>query len=124
MPHLSVRFAALYAVAMIFCGAPTGALAASHRFDGSWNLLFVSRYGDCDPRYNFTVNIHRGIITHPNLVRFRGRVGRNGATHASVRVGSKYASGSGRLSAVSGRGNWVGHSGTARCAGNWSASRN
>ena len=71
---------------------------ARSAYDGSWNLVFVTQRGGCDPTYNFTVNISNGVVTHPNLVRFRGYVARSGAVRASVTVQDKYASGSGRLS--------------------------
>jgi hypothetical protein len=93
-------------------------------YDGSWDLLFVTQRGACDPTYNFSVNITDGIVTHPNLVRFRGHVARSGAVRASVTVQDKFASGSGRLSTNSGRGTWSGHSGSARCSGYWTAQRN
>ena len=91
--------------------------------DGSWNLVFVTQRGLCDSTYSFSVNITDGIVTHPNLVRFRGYVGRSGAVRASVTVHDKYASGSGRLSANSGGGRWSGYSGSARCSGSWTAQR-
>jgi len=97
---------------------------AGTRFDGTWNLAFVTQRGDCDPSYNFMVDVVNGNITHPNILTFRGRVAPSGAVVASVRVGQKYASGSGRLSGVSGRGVWTGRSGEARCAGTWAAQRN
>jgi hypothetical protein len=81
-------------------------------YDGSWDLVFVTQRGACDS-YNFTVNISDGIVTHPNLVKFRGYVARSGAVRASVSVPDKYASGSGRLSGTAGRGTWSGHSGNA-----------
>jgi hypothetical protein len=93
-------------------------------YDGSWDLVFVTQTGACDPTYNFTVNIFDGVVTHPNLVKFRGYVARSGAVRASVTVPDKYASGSGRLSGAAGRGTWIGHSGNARCAGYWTAHRN
>src|SRR5215467_11658231 len=96
---------------------------ASTAYDGSWDLLFVTQRGACDPTYNFSVNITDGVVTHPNLVRFRGYVARTGAVRASVTVSDKYASGSGRLSNNSGRGTWSGHSGSARCSGYWTAQR-
>jgi hypothetical protein len=98
--------------------------ATGRTFDGSWTIVFVTRSGACDPAYNFTVNISHGIVTHPNLVRFRGRVARSGSVQASVAVMDKYASGSGRLSRMSGRGVWSGHSGVSRCSGYWTAQRN
>ena len=70
------------------------------------------------------VNISNGVITHPNLVRFRGYVARSGAVRASATVQDKYASRSGRLSRNSGRGTWSGYSGGARCSGYWTAARN
>jgi hypothetical protein len=104
----------------------TLASAASARttYDGSWDLLFVTQRGACDPSYSFTVNVANGIVTHPNLVKFRGHVAPSGAVRASVTVQDKYASGAGRLSGASGRGTWSGHSGNSRCSGYWTAQRN
>jgi len=99
------------------------AAQARSAYDGSWGLVFVTQRGACDPSYNFSVNITDGVVTHPNLVKFRGYVARSGAVHASVAVPDKYASGSGRLSSNSGRGTWSGYSGGARCAGYWTAQR-
>jgi hypothetical protein len=84
----------------------------------------VTQRGACDPTYNFTVNISNGIVSRPNLVRFRGYVQRSGVVRASVTVQDKYASGRGRLSSTTGRGIWSGRSGQARCAGYWTAQRN
>src|SRR5919201_5896954 len=96
---------------------------ASAGYDGAWDLVFVTKRGACDASYNFTVNISHGVVTHPNLVRFRGYVAKSGAVRASVTVTDKFASGSGRLTGTSGRGTWSGHSGNARCGGYWTAER-
>jgi hypothetical protein len=100
------------------------AAEARSLYDGSWDLVFATRSGTCDPTYNFTVNINNGVITHPNLVKFKGSVARSGAVRASVTVQDKYASGSGKLSNTAGRGTWSGYSGTSRCSGYWTAQRN
>jgi hypothetical protein len=97
---------------------------ARSAYDGSWDLVFVTQRGACDRTYNFTVNISNGVVTEPNLVRFRGYVAKSGAVRASVTVQDKYASGSGRLSSNSGRGTWSGYAGNARCSGYWTAQRN
>jgi len=115
---------ALSVVALVCSLSSVHAVTSSAAFDGSWNLVFVTRSGACDPTYNFTVNISNGLVTHPNLVRFTGRVQRSGSVRASVAVQDKYASGSGRLSDSTGRGTWRGHSGSAQCAGYWTAQRN
>jgi hypothetical protein len=115
---------ALGIIAIACFMALASAANARTTFDGSWDLLFVTQRGECDPSYSFTVNVSNGVLTHPNLVKFRGHVARSGAVHASVTVQDKYASGSGQLSGTSGRGTWSGHSGNARCSGNWTAQRN
>jgi hypothetical protein len=104
--------------------ALTAVAQARSAYDGSWDLLFVTQRGSCDPTYNFSVNITDGVVTHPNLVKFRGYVARSGAVRASVTVQEKYAAGSGRLASNSGRGRWSGYSGSARCSGYWTARRN
>jgi hypothetical protein len=109
--------------AACFIGAASVAHARS-AYDGSWDLVFVTQKGSCDPSYNFTVNINDGIVTHPNLVRFRGYVAKSGSVRASVTVQDKFASGTGRLSGASGWGKWTGSSGSARCSGYWTAQRN
>ena len=115
---------------LLFCATIAGSLAltsiaqARSAYDGSWDLVFVTQRGACDPTYNFSVNITDGVVTHPNLVRFKGDVARSGAVRASVTVQDKYASGSGRLSGASGRGTWSGRSEGARCSGYWTAQRN
>ena len=70
---------------------------ARSAYDGSWNLAFVTQRGACDPAYNFTVNVSNGVVTHPNLLKFKGYVTKSGAVRASVTVHDKYASGLGRL---------------------------
>src|SRR5712675_1584455 len=99
----SMKKIALCAIVSSFLVLATAANARS-AYDGSWNLVFVTRSGACDATYNFTVDISNGMVTHPNLVKFRGYVARSGAVRASVTVQDKYASGAGRLSGTTGHG--------------------
>jgi hypothetical protein len=121
--ELSMKTPSLWIAAVCFI-APASAAQARSAYDGSWDLAFVTQRGSCDPSYNFTVNISDGIVTHPNLVRFKGYVAKSGSVHASVTVQDKFASGTGRLFGTSGRGKWSGHAGSARCTGYWTAQRN
>ena len=114
----------LSTLVLVCCVASAHAATSSAAFNGSWNLAFVTQSGTCDPTYNFTVNVSNGLVTHPNLVRFRGYVQSSGSVRASVAVQDKYASGSGRLFGSSGKGTWSGRSGNARCVGYWTAQRN
>lgn len=111
------------AIAASCLAACASVAQARSPYDGSWELLFVTQRGACDPTYNFSVNITNGIVTHPNLVKFTGHVARSGVVRASVTVPDKHASGSGRLASNSGRGTWSGYSGGARCSGYWTAQR-
>ncbi|MEA2978857.1 MAG: hypothetical protein QOF09_680 [Alphaproteobacteria bacterium] len=104
--------------------APTfDTAAAGTAYDGSWSLTIVTQRGNCDQTYYFQVQVTNGIVSHPNLVRLRGRVSSKGVARVSVSVMDKHASGSGRLSRSSGSGRWSGHSGPDRCSGYWTAQR-
>jgi hypothetical protein len=114
----------LLMIAAVCVAASASVAHARSAYDGSWDLVFVTQRGACDPSYNFTVNISNGVVTHPNLVRFRGYVAKSGSVRASVTVHEKFASGTGRLFGTSGRGRWSGREGSARCSGYWTAQRN
>ncbi len=110
---------------LVVCAVQFSATAADARspYDGPWNITFVTQGGDCNPTYNYSVNIDNGVITSPNLDTFKGNVTSSGAVRASVTVQEKRASGSGKLAGASGRGTWSGYSGDQRCAGYWTAQR-
>jgi hypothetical protein len=121
---LSMKTPSLWMIAAVCFVTPASVAHARSAYDGSWDLVFVTQKGACDPSYNFTVNVSDGVVTHPNLVKFKGYVAKSGSVHASVTVHEKFASGTGRLSGTSGGGRWSGHAGSARCTGYWTAQRN
>jgi hypothetical protein len=114
----------LWMIAAVCFIAPASVAHARSAYDGSWDLVFATQKGTCDPAYNFTVNISDGVVTHPNLVKFKGSVAKSGSVHASVTVHDKFAAGTGRLFGTSGRGRWSGYAGSERCSGYWTAQRN
>ena len=114
----------LWMIAAACLVAPASVAQARSPYDGSWDLVFVTQRGTCDSTYNFTVNVSDGVVTHPNLVKFKGYVARSGSVRASVTVHDKFAAGTGRLFGTSGRGKWSGYAGVARCTGYWTAQRN
>jgi hypothetical protein len=103
--------------------AMTDVARAGSRYDGSWSLTINTARGSCDATYYFAVNIYNGIVSHPNLVKFRGRVSSNGAVRVSVSASGRTAAGSGRLTQSAGSGRWSGSSGSDRCSGTWTAQR-
>jgi hypothetical protein len=54
--------------AAVFLAFAPNAITGS-AYDGSWNLVFLTQRGACDPTYDFVVHISNGIITHPNLLK-------------------------------------------------------
>jgi hypothetical protein len=56
-----------YAIAASCLVAFVSVAQARSAYDGSWDLLFVTQRGACDPTYNFSINITNGAVTHPNL---------------------------------------------------------
>lgn len=119
-----MKTSSLWMIAAAGLIASASVAHARSAYDGSWDLVFVTQKGTCDPAYNFTVNISDGVVSHPNLVRLKGYVAKSGSVRASVTVQDKFASGTGRLSGTSGRGTWNGRAGTGRCSGYWTAQRN
>jgi hypothetical protein len=117
------RATAICIIAALLSATPIAAATGRSAYDGAWSLSFVTQRGACDRTYNFDVNISNGIVSHPNLVKFNGKVGAGGFVRASVTVQDKYAAGSGRLMNSSGRGTWSGRAGNARCSGYWTAQR-
>jgi hypothetical protein len=114
----------LWMIAAACFVTPASVAHARSTYDGSWDLVFVTQRGACNPTYNFTVNVSDGVVSHPNLVKFKGYVANSGTVHASVTVQDKFASGTGRLFETSGRGSWTGRTGSTRCTGFWTAQRN
>ena len=110
-------------VALAATAASMSLAAAATPFDGSWSLTFHTRSGTCEPAYRFEVFIRNGIIRHPEIANFRGRVGRSGDVRASIMMDGSSASGSGRLTRSSGRGSWAGRGSETRCSGTWTARR-
>jgi hypothetical protein len=110
-------------LALVLAAPTAHVAAASTPYDGQWRLTINTERGACDSSYHFTVDITNGYVSHPNLVRLRGRVVKGGGVHVSVAAAGKSAAGSGRLTRTAGHGRWTGHSGGDRCSGSWSAQK-
>ena len=112
-------------VLSLVCLAVTATTApARGPYDGPWSVTIVTQRGSCQPSYRYGVEIVNGYVTGGGSgVSMSGRVAPNGAVRVVVSSGSASANGSGRLSRASGRGNWVGRSGSEACAGYWVAER-
>jgi hypothetical protein len=111
------------AAVAIMAAAATDTARARTSFDGSWTVQIMTQRGTCDPSSSFGVEIHDGVVSGSGGMPIHGRVSGGGAVSVSVASGSSNASGSGRLSAISGGGSWHGVGSRGVCTGQWSASR-
>ena len=62
------------AFALVIAATTFDMAAAGSAYDGSWSLTITTERGNCDANYYFQVQVTNGIVSHPNLVKFRGRV--------------------------------------------------
>jgi hypothetical protein len=114
----------LLAASSLVCAA--GDANARTRFDGIWSVSIVTQRGNCDRSYRYPVAIANGVVQQAAgqadaSVAIMGRVSGSGAVAVSVRQGDQVARGSGRLSTITGQGQWL--SPSSGCAGYWVAER-
>jgi hypothetical protein len=126
VPDMSAIKCASVALVLGSCalaGLSTTASAQS-RYDGAWSVLIITDAGDCDRAYRYGLRIEGGRVYHDRGgAGTQGRVTSNGQVTVTVRQGSSYANGTGRLTRTSGSGRWKGASSTSRCSGHWQAER-
>jgi hypothetical protein len=129
VPRHAVRtLAALALVAL--AGTPGLAEAKAPRasaggtgYDGSWNVLIITKAGSCDQAYSFPVQIVGNRVLSNGMANVTGSVGRGGGVAVRVSSGGSFAAGSGRLGSSSGAGSWSGRGSAGACSGRWQATR-
>jgi hypothetical protein len=97
--------------------------AAGGNFDGTWNVVFAPRAGNCSNTYSAPFIVSGTRVSSGGGGKVTGGVSRNGAVSVTVSVGASVASGTGRLVGNGGGGRWSGIITGDRCSGVWSASR-
>jgi hypothetical protein len=97
--------------------------AAPGAFDGVWNVLFVTRAGNCSSTNSVPFTVTGRRVSSAGGGKVTGGISRSGAVSVQISVGASRASGSGRLVGNSGSGRWIGIITGDRCSGTWQASR-
>lgn len=120
-PACSVVLALVTAAVLGACGP---AMAHS-RFDGIWNVLFVTEAGQCGPPFRYDISIADGVVVTPAEAAhdMSGNVDLGGNVRVSIYRAAERAVGSGRLQNNSGAGTWKGVLSAHRCSGSWQAER-
>jgi hypothetical protein len=125
--HGGARWLLAAVVLATVAAAPDVADAARRRaggtYDGTWNVQFTPRAGNCHSTYNAPFIVSGTRLTSGGGGKVTGGISRNGAVSVTISVGASVASGRGRLAGNSGAGNWSGIITGDRCSGIWQASR-
>jgi hypothetical protein len=118
-------FAAAVLAAMV--GAPAAADARGvggvRAYDGTWNVMFATRAGNCSSNNSFPFAVSGGRVSSAGGGKVTGGISARGIVSVRVSVGMSVASGSGRLVGNYGAGRWSGIISGDRCSGSWRAAR-
>jgi hypothetical protein len=119
----------IFAVAVLAAvlGAPDIANAAGGRsmrvYDGTWNVVFTTRAGNCSSNISFPFGVSGGRVSSAGGGKVTGGISPAGNVSVRISVGLSVANGSGRLAGNSGAGRWSGIISGDRCRGSWRATR-
>jgi hypothetical protein len=103
--------------------APDPADARAGAYDGTWNVLFATRAGNCSSTNSVPFNVTGTRVSSAGGGKVTGGIGRGGIVSVQISVGASKASGSGRLAGNSGTGRWSGIITGDKCSGTWQATR-
>ncbi len=126
----ALLFAAAVLAAMI--AAPDAANARSigarsvgavRAYDGTWNVVFATRAGNCSSNNSFPFAVSGGRLSSAGGGTVTGGISPAGIVSVRISLGQSVASGSGRLVGNSGAGRWSGIISGDRCSGSWQAAR-
>ena len=121
----ALRKVAVIAVfaAIIVPGAADAKMVRPGAYDGTWNVVFAPRAGNCSATYSAPFAVSGGRVFSAGGGKVSGGISRNGSVAVRITVGASVASGSGRLAGNYGGGRWAGIIQGDRCSGIWQASR-
>ncbi len=118
-------FAAAVLAAMTVAPATADArgVRSARAFDGTWNVVFVTRAGNCSSNNSFPFGVSGRRVFSAGGGKVTGGISAAGRVSVRISVGLSVASGSGRLVGNSGAGQWSGIISGDRCSGSWRATR-
>jgi hypothetical protein len=120
-------FTAAVLAAMIVPGTAdarrAGIVRAAGAYDGIWNVIFVTRAGNCSSTNSVPFTVVGRRVSSAGGGKVTGGIGRSGVVSVRISVGLSVASGSGRLFGNTGAGRWSGVISGDRCSGSWQAAR-
>jgi hypothetical protein len=97
--------------------------AGNASFDGTWNVVFATRAGNCSPTYSAPFAVQGRRVASAGGGKVTGGITGGGNVSVRISVGASVATGRGRLAGASGTGTWSGLLEGDRCSGVWQATR-
>ena len=104
-------------------GAAEARRAAQGAYDGTWNVVFSTRAGNCSSTNSVPFAVSGTRVSSAGGGKVTGGISRGGVVSVAISVGLSHASGSGRLVGNVGAGRWAGIITGDRCSGTWQAAR-
>lgn len=101
----------------------TAGAASPGAFDGTWNVTFTPRAGNCHASNTVPFNVYGTHVSSAGGGKVTGGITRNGNVTVRITVGASWADGRGRLAGNSGAGRWRGLITGDYCSGVWQAIR-
>ena len=111
------------AAALSIPGDADAKTVRSGTYDGTWNVTFATRAGNCSSANNVPFSVTGTRVSSAGGGKVTGGISSAGVVSVNIRVGASHASGSGRLVGNSGSGRWSGIITGDRCSGSWQATR-
>lgn len=103
--------------------SPAAAGPRPGAYDGTWNVTFTTRAGNCSSNNSAPFNVAGTQVSSAGGGKVTGGIRRNGTLAVNISVGLSHASGTGRLAGNSGTGRWSGVITGDKCSGTWVATR-
>src|SRR5579859_6127619 len=109
-PTSSARgFLALAAIAFAAgIASPAAAGPRSGAYDGTWNVVFTTRAGNCSSNNSAPFNVSGTQVSSAGAGKVTGGISSSGAVSVRISVGASAATGNGRLVGNGGAGRWSG----------------
>jgi hypothetical protein len=115
--------AAVFAAVVATSGVAEARRAARGAYDGTWNVVFATRAGNCTATNSVPFAVSGSRVSSAGGGKVTGGISRGGVVAVRISVGRSHASGSGRLAGNYGAGRWAGVITGDRCSGSWQATR-
>lgn len=116
----------LAAAALVVAAPDTADAARAARpgaFDGTWNVTFAPRAGNCHATNTVPFNVSGRLVSSAGGGKVTGGITPKGNVTVRITVGASWADGRGRLAGNSGSGRWSGFITGDQCSGVWQAIR-